>query len=203
MSTYADVTQQASRNRVESSTSAVMGAGEWVAVGFVAGILGGAVMAAPLVIWDWIRTSHLALELPTATTSWLFGLDHFSHQTYRLWPIVVGVVFLAAYWAVSGIAFTGLADRVYHVTTLGKSLVAGAVWSVVNFLVFWYVLLPIARGGSPYRATAAAPQLFVAPNWVWILAFTLFGLACGLFYALLRPVSRVEAVGNGSGNGLK
>jgi hypothetical protein len=195
LSTYADVTQQASRSRVESSTSVVMGAGEWVAVGFVAGILGGAVMAAPLVIWDWIRTSHLALELPTATTSWLFGLDHFSHQTYRLWPIVVGVVFLGAYWAVSGIAFTGLADRVYHVTTLGKSLVAGAVWSVVNFLFFWYMLIPIARGGSPFHA--------VAPNWVWILSFTLFGLACGLFYALLRPVSRVEAAGNGSGNGLK
>ena len=33
-------TQQASRSRAESSTSAVMGAGEWVAVGFVAGILG-------------------------------------------------------------------------------------------------------------------------------------------------------------------
>ena len=195
MSTYADVTQQASRRRVEPSTSGVMSAGESVAVGFVAGILGGAVMAAPLVIWDWIRTSHLALELPTATTSWLFGLGHFSHQTYRLWPIVVGVVFLAAYWAVSGIAFTGLADRVYHVTTLGESLVAGAAWSVVNYLFFWYMLIPIARGGSPFPA--------VAPNWVWILAFTLFGLACGLFYALLRPVSRVEAVGNGSGNGQK
>jgi len=195
LSTYADVTQQASRRRVEPSTSGVMSAGESVAVGFVAGILGGAVMAAPLLIWDWMRTSHLALVLPTATTSWLFGLGHFSHQTYRLWPIVVGVAFLAAYWAVSGIAFTGLADRVYHVTTLGESLVAGAAWSVVNYLFFWYMLIPIARGGSPFPA--------VAPNWVWILAFTLFGLACGLFYALLRPVSRVEAVGNGSGNGQK
>jgi hypothetical protein len=198
LSTYADVTKQASRRRIEPSTSRAMSVGEWVVVGLVAGILSGAVMAAPLVIWDWMKHAHLAVELPTATTSWLFGLDHFSHQTYRLWPIVVGVVLLAAYWAVSGIAFTGFADRVYHVTTLGKSLVAGAVWSVVNFLVFWYMLIPIARGGAPFRATAAAPGLFVAPNWVWILAFTLFGLACGLFYALLRPAPEPEeAAGNG------
>jgi len=198
LSTYADVTKRASRRRIEPGTSRVMSVGEWVVVGLVAGILGGAVMAAPLVIWDWMKHAHLALELPTATTSWLFGLDHFSHQTYRLWPIVVGVVFLAAYWAVSGIAFAGFADRVYHVTTLGKSLVAGAVWSVFNFLVFWYMLLPIARGGAPFRATEAAPGLFVAPNWVWILAFTLFCLACGLFYALLRPAPEPEEpAGNG------
>ena len=196
MSTYADVTKQASRRPAEPRTTEVMSAGEWVVVGFVAGILGGAVMAAPLVIWGWANRAHLALELPTATTSWLFGLDHFSHQTYRLWPIVVGTVFLVGYWAVSGIAFAGLADRVYHVRTIGKSLVVGAAWSVVNFLFFWYMLIPIARGGAPFRA--------VAPNWVWILGFTVFGLACGLFYALLRPVSRVEEVaGNGSGTGLK
>lgn len=92
--------------------------------------------------------------------------------------------------AMSGAALGSVAwpDRVYGITTLGASLVAGAAWSVVNFLVFWYMLLPIARDGAPFRATAAAPTLSVAPDWVWILAFTLFGLAtCALYAALRRP----------------
>ena len=150
-------------------------------------------MALPLIIWDSVRSSHLALELPTAVTAWLFGLDHFSHQTYRAWPLVIGVAILCIYWIVSGIAFTGLADRVYGIATLGKSLVLGAVWGFVNFMFFWYMLLPIARQGAPFRATAAAPQLFVAPNWVWILAFTVFGLATGAFYRALRSPDRQAA----------
>ena len=159
-------------------------------------------MAAPLVIWDWIRTSpSRARAPPTATTSWLSAFGHFSHQTYRLWPIVVGVVFLAAYWAVSGIAFTGLADRVYHVTTLGRASSREPCGASSTSSSSGTCCADRARRFA-FRATAAAPQLFVAPNWVWILAFTLFGLASGCS-RLLRPVSRVEAVGNGSGNGLK
>jgi hypothetical protein len=200
LSTYADVKQQAPRHRLGTSWSrdGMLGLGEWLLVGSVTGLFAGLAMAAPLVIWGWARQAHIALELPTATTAWLFGLGHFSHDTYSFWPIVVGTGFLAVYWIVSGLAFTGLADRLYHLRTLGKSLLAGAAWSIVNFLFFWYMLLPIARDGAPFRATPSKPGLFVAPNWVWILAFTVFGLACGLFYAVLRPAGAVEeAEGNG------
>ncbi len=53
-------------------------------------------------------------------------------------------------------------------------------------MLFWYMLLPIARDGAPFRPTAVAPGRFVAPNWAWILAFTLSGLATGACYRALR-----------------
>lgn len=177
-----------------SRTAQALTAREWVTVGAAAGILGGILMAIPLIIWDWVKTTHLALELPMGVTAWVFGLNHFSHVTYRPGPIVIGFAFLALYWIASGLAFTGLADRLYGITRLGPALVAGAAWAFVNFMFFWYMLLPIARDGAPFRATALEPDLSVAPNWVWILAFTMFGLACGLFYALLRPDGSAEEV---------
>jgi len=152
---------------------------EWIETGVGAGILAGLVMTFPLVLWGWRESSHLALELPTAATAWLFGLHHFSHQTYHFWPIVLGFAFLCLYWAASGVAFTGIADRLYGITGIGKSLVLGAAWSAVNYIFFWYMLVPIARDGAPFRATA--------PDWVWVVAFTAFGLAVGAFYVLLRP----------------
>lgn len=144
-------------------------------------------MALPLLLWDWVKSTHLALELPTATTAWLFGLEHFSHQTYRFWPIVLGVGFLCLFWVASGVVFTGIADRLYGIRSLGKSLVAGAAWSFVSFIFFWSMVLPIARDGAPFRPTAVAPGMFAAPDWVWVVAFTAFGLATAAFYAVLRP----------------
>lgn len=143
-------------------------------------------MTLPLLIWDWVSSSHLALELPTAATAWLFGLQHFSHSSYAFWPIVLGFAFLGLYWIASAIAFTGIAERLYGITGMGKSLVLGAAWAFVNYIFFWYMLLPIARGGAPFRATASAPGLLVAPDWVFVVAFTAFGLATGAAYALLR-----------------
>jgi hypothetical protein len=55
--------------------------------------------------------------------------------------------------------------------------------------------------GSPFRATAAFPDLFVAPNWVWILSFTVFGLVIGAAYAALRSPDRLagdDATADGS-----
>jgi hypothetical protein len=200
--THAEVTHQARRRRLATSTPQrqPFAAREWLVVGWGAGLIGGLAMAIPLIVWDWVRSSHLALELPTATTSWLFGLEHFSHTTYRGGPLVIGAAFLCLYWIVSGVAFAGFADRLYHITTMGKSLVAGAVWSFVSFMLFWYMILPIARDGAPFRATAALPGLFVAPNWVWILSFTGFGLVTGAAYAALRSPDRLagdEAIANG------
>jgi hypothetical protein len=75
----------------------------------------------------------------------------------------------------------------YGITGIGKSLVLGAAWAVINYIFVWYMLLPIARGGAPLRTTASSPVLFVAPDWVWVVAFTAFGLAVGACYAFLRP----------------
>jgi len=190
MSSHADLFATAPRKvaaRDKDPRSAVLTPVEWIVVGSGAGLSGGLLMALPLVVWDWMRSAHLAFELPTATAAWLFGLDHFSHRAYHSWPLVIGISVLCLYWIASGIAFTGLADRVYHAVTLGTSVIAGAAWGFVSFVFFWYMVLPIARGGAPFRATAAAPGLFVAPNWVWILAFTVFGIATGIAYAALRP----------------
>lgn len=148
-------------------------------------------MALPLIFWDLVHSAHVALELPMAVTAWVFGLDHFSHTTYHVWPIVIGFALLGLYWILSGLAFTGIADRLYGIATLGRSLVLGAAWSFVSFIFVWYMLLPIARDGAPFRATAAAPGLFVAPDWVWILAFAASGLATGAAYAVLRTRGRL------------
>src|SRR5439155_17077492 len=160
--------------------------GRLMTVGLASGLAAGLVMAAPLVVYDWAKASHGALELPMATTAWLFGLDHYTRNSYHWWPIVIGALFLLAYWCAQGLAFAGLADRVYHVRTLTGSLTLGGVWSFASFMFFWYMLLPIARDGAPFRATAGAAGSFVAPNWVWILGFTLFGFTTGLCWNAIR-----------------
>jgi hypothetical protein len=115
-----------------------------------------------------------------------FGLGHYTRNGYHWWPIVIGALFLLAYWGAHGLAFAGIADRVYRVRTLTGSLALGGVWSFVSFMFFWYMLLPIARDGAPFRMTAVAAGSFVAPNWVWILSFTLFGFTTGVCYRALR-----------------
>jgi hypothetical protein len=163
-------------------------------VGVVSGLLGGLVMAVPVVIWDWVRTSHRALELPMATTAWLFGTEHFS-RFENLWgPIVVGAVLLAAFWAASGVAFAAFADRVSRPNRMAWTIAAGGIWSFATFIFSWYMLLPIARDGAPFRTTAVDRTLFTAPNWAWILGFALSGFAMAWCYAVLErsPALRHE-----------
>lgn len=169
---------------------------DWVAVGLGSGLLGGIALAVPIVLWDWARAGHRAFELPMAATAWLFGLQHFSHDQYLAWPLVAGVALLVGYSAVSGLVFTGLADRVFGITGPLASLVAGFAWGFVSFIFFWDMLLPIARDGAPFRAASGAAVGFVAPNWVWILGFTLFGLVTGAgYWALHTSPARGEATG--------
>jgi hypothetical protein len=160
--------------------------GRLMKVGLASGVAAGLVMATPLVVYDWAKARHSALELPMATSAWLFGLDHYVRNGYRWWPIVIGALFLLAYAGAQGLAFAGIADRVYRVRTLTGSLALGGVWSFASFMLFWYMLLPIAHDGAPFRATAGAPSSFVAPNWVWILGFTLSGFATGLGWNAMR-----------------
>src|SRR5262249_23455029 len=138
------------------------------AIGVTAGVVGCLVLTVPLVVYDWAKASHGALELPMAVSGWLFGLNHFAQNGYRWWPIVIGALVLLAFWAMLGLAFAGLADRVYRTRTLAGGLLLGGVWSFVSFMFVWYMVLPIARDGAPFRQTAAVAG-FVAPNWVWIL----------------------------------
>jgi len=163
-----------------------MGTRRLTIVGLASGVGGGLALAAPLVIYDWVKGNHSALELPMSVTAWLFGLGHYARNGYHWWPIVIGALLLLVYWGAQGLAFAGIANRVYQVRTLMGSLALGGVWSFVSFMFFWYMLLPIARDGAPFRMTAVAPGAFVAPNWVWILGFTLFGFTTGLCYRALR-----------------
>jgi hypothetical protein len=158
--------------------------------GIVSGLVGGIALAIPLVIWDWAHTAHRALELPMAATAWLFGLQRFSREQNLWWPIVLGVVVVGVYSG--GLAFAGLADRVFALESPASSVVGGVVWGFVNFAFFWYILLPIARDGAPFRATLVDPALYVASNWVWILGFTLFGLVTGAVYAAIHRPQLVE-----------
>lgn len=169
----------------------LIGTGGGLAVGtrkaviaLVSGLAGGVAMALPLVLYDWANAGHSALELFMAPTAWLFGLSHFAQNGYLWWPIVVGLVVLTACWALLGMLFEGIADRV-DLRTLPATLGAGLGWGFVAWLFVWYTLLPIARGGAPFHA-AAASSLFVAPIWVFVLGFALLGVATSLTYRLMR-----------------
>lgn len=107
------------------------------------------------------------------------------------WPIVLGAALLGVFSAVSGVAFAGLADRVFGLTRPPSAIVAGAAWSFVSFVFFWDMVLPIARDGAPFRVQALDPQLSAAPNWVWIVGFTALGLVTGAAYAALRFTGRL------------
>jgi hypothetical protein len=172
---------------------------QWLQIGVVAGLVGGLLMAVPLIIWDWVKAGHIALELPAAATAWLFGLNYFSNTAYHVGPILLGIALMGVYWIVSGLVFAGIADRILRVSTLGASLAAGALWSFVSFIFFWYMLLPIARDGAPFRTTAIATGPSVAPNWVWILSFTVLGFATALAYAAMRPLPARVVAADGDG----
>ena len=164
-----------------------------LAIGIASGLTGGIAMAIPIVLWDWVRTSHRALELPMAATAWLFGLTHFSNDQNLWWPIVLGTIILAAYWALSGVVFTALVDRLLRVSRPAAAIAAGAAWSFVSFIFFWDMLLPVARDGVPFRATATGEGPFTAPSWVWILGFTLLGVVTAACYTALRHLPVVES----------
>lgn len=151
-------------------------------LGLAAGAVGAAALAAPLVVYGWAHDAHAALELPAAATAWLFGLEHFAQNEYRWWPIVIGAAVLLVYFALHGMAFAFLEERL---RTLPETLVGGMVLGFYSWLLFWYAILPIARDGAPFRETPAGGE-FVAPNWTWILAFALFGVATGVAYWALR-----------------
>jgi len=148
-----------------------------------AGLAGGLAMGLPLVVYDWVSSAHSALELPMAATAWLFGLEHFTQNGYQWWPIVIGIVALGAYALGHGVVFGGLADRFVRLGTLPETIGVGLAWAFASWLLFWYTLLPIARDGAPFRATAAS-SLFVAPNWVYIVGFALLGIVTSLGYRI-------------------
>jgi hypothetical protein len=149
------------------------------AVATAAGLAGGIAMALPIVIYGWASGSHSALELPMAATSWLFGLEHFAQNGYLWGSIVLGIALLAGYALVHGVIFAGFTDRFLRLRTLPERIGAGLAWGFVSWLFFWYTLLPIARDGAPFRATAES-SLTVAPTWVFIIGFTVLGVATSL-----------------------
>ena len=158
---------------------------EWLAIGLGSGLFGGLALIVPVALWDWARSGHEAFELPMAATAWIFGLQHFSQEIYLAWPMLVGGVLLAAGSALAGLAFTGLADRVFALRGLPASVAGGLAWAFLSFVFFWDVLLSLGRDGAPLRATTGS-RAFVAPNWVWILGFALLGLVTGIGYWRFR-----------------
>jgi hypothetical protein len=156
-----------------------------IVIAVACGLAGGIGLATPLVLYGWASDGHSALELPTAATGWLFGVEHFEQNGYAWWPIVVGAALLLALWVAFGVVFAGVADRFLGLRTIPEAMGAGLAWALVTWLLSWYTLLPIARDGAPFRETADS-ALFVAPNWVWILGFTALGVATALVYAALR-----------------
>jgi hypothetical protein len=166
------------------------------------GLAGAVGVAFPLVIYGWASSTHTALELPMAATAWLFGLGNFTPNGYDWSSIAVGALALAAYGILGGAVFGGFADRFLRLTTLPETLGVGLAWGFVNWMFFWYTLLPAARDGAPFHPgavsvvlgsntwgapeTLTAVALAVAPIWVFLVGFTLLGLATALVYRLSR-----------------
>lgn len=155
--------------------------GRKAVVAIACGVAGGLGMAVPIVIYDWASAAHSALELPMAAAAWLFGLSHFTQNGYQWWPIVIGTAFLLVFWVLLGAVFGAIADRFLGPRTLPEILGIGLAWGFFAWLLSWYTVLPIARDGAPFRATAAS-TLSVAPNWVFIVASAVLGLVTSLAY---------------------
>ena len=130
----------------------------------------------PIVIWDWARSSHRALELPMAVTAWLFGLVHFSRDSRTSGGRSCSAARPRGLLGRERSRVHGSRRPSLPGVSPAWTIVAGAAWSFVSFIFFWYMLLPVARDGAPFRAPAFDPLLSTAPNWVWILGFTLSGL---------------------------
>jgi len=150
-----------------------------------AGLAGVTGLVAAIVLYDWFNAGHTALELPMAATSWAFGLDHFAQNGYLWGSIVVGALLLAGYGVLHGIVFGGIADRFLMLRTLPETLGAGTAWGFVSWLLFWYTLLPITRGGAPFRLIGPS-SLFVAPTWVFLVGFVVLGVFTALGYRFTR-----------------
>ena len=149
------------------------------------GLAGAVGLALPAVIYDWANVGHSALELPMAATSWVFGLSHFAQNGYQWGSIVVGMLLLLAYGIATAGVFAAVADRFLQLRRLPGLIGAGLACGFVGWMFFWYTLLPIARGGAPFHA-AALSTLFVAPTWVFVVAFAVSGLMTSLVYAWMR-----------------
>lgn len=154
-----------------------------IAVG--CGVAGLAGLVVPFLLYGLYSDAHSALELPMAATAWTFGLDHFEANGYAWWPIVVGTVLLVVLSIAFGTVFAGVADRFLALRTIPETIGAGLVWGFVTWTFFWYMLLPIAREGAPFRATLDS-SVFVAPIWVFVLGFTILGLVTSIVYTAAR-----------------
>lgn len=141
-------------------------------------------MIVPVVVYDWANAAHSTLEIMIGATAWPFGLNHFVQNGDGSWPIVIGPVPCIVSFSAAGVVFGGLADRFLQLRSLPEALVAGLAWGFASRLMFWYTLLPIARGWRPFHATAVS-TLFVAPIWASVLALALLGPATSRCYLFL------------------
>jgi membrane associated rhomboid family serine protease len=98
---------------------------------------------------------------------------------------VAGIGLLALYALVHGAVFGAVADRFLRLRTLPETIGAGLAWGFVSWMFFWYTLLPIARGGAPFRLTVTS-NMFVAPTWVFLVGFSMLGIVTSLTYWILH-----------------
>jgi hypothetical protein len=174
------------RNRARTSAvPAELSMRSKAVVATTAGLAGFAGLVVPVAIYDWFNAGHTAFELPMAATSWAFGLDHFAQNGYLWGSIVVGLLLLAGYGLLHGVVFGAAADRFLMLQTLPETIGAGLAWGFVSWLFFWYTLLPIAKGGAPFRLIGPS-SLFVAPLWVFVTGFAVLGVSTALGYRFAR-----------------
>jgi len=178
--------QRDRRRSIFESTTVELPVRSKAAIATVAGFAGALGIVVPVVLYGWFNSGHTALELPMAATSWAFGLDHFAQNGYLWGSIVVGALLLAGYGVLHGVVFGGIADRFLMLRTLPETVGAGLAWGFVSWLFFWYTLLPIARGGAPFRLIGPS-SLFVAPLWVFVGGFAVSGVSTALAYRSTRP----------------
>lgn len=147
--------------------------GHGIRGGIIAGLIGGAVLAALLVISNLVRGLDVWPVLKGAGTPFLHARA--AAPGFDAVAVLVGVAAhfaISAIWGVLfGVLFFGLGKP--------ATVAVGALWGVAVWFVMYYIVLPVAGLAQVAAATPKGPS---------ILQHVVFGLVVGLaFLPFQRP----------------
>jgi hypothetical protein len=161
-----------------------------VAIGAVAGLLAGMIMALTEMIYGWASSAHSAWDAPMGIWAWLWGLNYFGQPADHIWPIILGLGGHLVNSIILGVIFVVLVAAA-RLRNDALTIVLGVAYALVAWVIMRYGILPLRDSTKELFTTS-----MISPMWVWWVAHGLYGLTLGTAYvavrrARTRPLARV------------